>query len=166
MCSLTIIVCQVVSDKTRIKFMTDGILLREFMLDPLLSSYSAIIMDEVFLFFLGFFLHFFHSPPRVHACPPPRFILCHYLGRDFFAFFFLVFPSFVSILLHELMLDPFLSSYSAIILDEVPEPCTPPLLILCQYLGGGNKYLPIYLPSKYQSTYPLSYFPSPPHTLP
>jgi HrpA-like RNA helicase len=35
------------SDKTRIKFMTDGILLREAMLDPLLTSYSAIIMDEV-----------------------------------------------------------------------------------------------------------------------
>jgi hypothetical protein len=68
----------------------------------------------------------------------------------------LVFPSFVFLQFHELMLDPFLSSYSAIILDEVPEPCTPPLLILCQYLGGGNKYLPIYLPSKYQSTYPLS----------
>lgn len=32
---------------TRIKYMTDGILLREVMSDPLLSAYSAIILDEV-----------------------------------------------------------------------------------------------------------------------
>ncbi|CDO91873.1 unnamed protein product [Kluyveromyces dobzhanskii CBS 2104] len=34
------------TDSTKIKFMTDGILLREAMLDPLLEKYSCIIMDE------------------------------------------------------------------------------------------------------------------------
>jgi hypothetical protein len=32
-----------VSNDTRIKFMTDGLLLRETMLDPLLSKYSVIM---------------------------------------------------------------------------------------------------------------------------
>lgn len=32
---------------TRIKFMTEGILLREMMADPLLRHYSVIILDEV-----------------------------------------------------------------------------------------------------------------------
>lgn len=32
---------------TRIKYMTDGVLLREAMGDPLLSAYSAIVLDEV-----------------------------------------------------------------------------------------------------------------------
>lgn len=31
---------------TRIKYMTDGMLLREMMLDPLLSKYSVIMIDE------------------------------------------------------------------------------------------------------------------------
>ena len=34
------------SDFTRIKFMTDGMLLRELMVDPLLSDYSVIVIDE------------------------------------------------------------------------------------------------------------------------
>lgn len=34
------------SPKTRIKYMTDGILLREAILDPLLMKYSIIILDE------------------------------------------------------------------------------------------------------------------------
>lgn len=34
------------SDKTVIKYMTDGMLLREFLTDPELSSYSAIMIDE------------------------------------------------------------------------------------------------------------------------
>ncbi|CAI4231079.1 unnamed protein product [Auanema sp. JU1783] len=33
-------------NETKIKFMTDGILLREFMADPLLSKYSIIMVDE------------------------------------------------------------------------------------------------------------------------
>lgn len=33
-------------DKTRIKFMTDGMLLREMMVDPLISKYSVIMLDE------------------------------------------------------------------------------------------------------------------------
>jgi hypothetical protein len=37
----------VVSKDTRIKFMTDGILLREIISDSLLLPYAAIIMDEV-----------------------------------------------------------------------------------------------------------------------
>ena len=37
----------VYSDKTKLKFMTDGILLREAVTDPLLKSYSVIILDEV-----------------------------------------------------------------------------------------------------------------------
>jgi ATP-dependent RNA helicase DDX35 len=32
---------------TRIKFVTDGVLIREMMLDPLLSGYSVIMVDEV-----------------------------------------------------------------------------------------------------------------------
>lgn len=34
------------SDKTVIKYMTDGMLLREFMTDPELSTYSALVIDE------------------------------------------------------------------------------------------------------------------------
>ena len=34
------------SPETRIKFMTDGLLLREFLLDPLLKKYSIVILDE------------------------------------------------------------------------------------------------------------------------
>lgn len=34
------------SDKTKIKYMTDGILLREALVDNMLSNYSVIIMDE------------------------------------------------------------------------------------------------------------------------
>ena len=34
-------------EKTRIQFMTDGILFRELLIDPLLQRYSVIILDEV-----------------------------------------------------------------------------------------------------------------------
>lgn len=34
------------SEKTVIKYMTDGMLLKEFMMDPTLSSYKVIIVDE------------------------------------------------------------------------------------------------------------------------
>jgi hypothetical protein len=34
------------SDKTVLKYMTDGMLLREFLTDPELSTYSALIIDE------------------------------------------------------------------------------------------------------------------------
>ena len=34
------------SDRTLIKYMTDGCLLREFLDDPALSKYSVIILDE------------------------------------------------------------------------------------------------------------------------
>lgn len=34
------------SIETRIKYLTDGMLLREMMLDPLLSKYSVIMIDE------------------------------------------------------------------------------------------------------------------------
>ena len=34
------------SDKTVLKYMTDGMLLREFLTDPILSTYSALIIDE------------------------------------------------------------------------------------------------------------------------
>ncbi|KAL0225825.1 hypothetical protein P9112_013149 [Eukaryota sp. TZLM1-RC] len=34
------------SDKTRIKFVTDGMLLREMMLDPMLNRYDVVIIDE------------------------------------------------------------------------------------------------------------------------
>lgn len=32
--------------RTRIKFLTDGVLIRETMLDPLLSRYSVLMIDE------------------------------------------------------------------------------------------------------------------------
>lgn len=35
-----------VGGATRLKFMTDGILLRELQLDFLLSGYSAVVVDE------------------------------------------------------------------------------------------------------------------------
>ena len=34
------------SDKTVLKYMTDGMLLREFLTDPALSTYAALIIDE------------------------------------------------------------------------------------------------------------------------
>ncbi|KAL5200327.1 hypothetical protein ABZP36_021530 [Zizania latifolia] len=36
------------SNATRIKYMTDGLLLREALLDPLLSKYSVIVVDEAY----------------------------------------------------------------------------------------------------------------------
>ena len=35
------------SDDTKVKYMTDGMLLREFLMDPLLSGYGVIMIDEV-----------------------------------------------------------------------------------------------------------------------
>lgn len=34
------------SDRTRIKYMTDGMLFRETMIDPLLTKYSVVMIDE------------------------------------------------------------------------------------------------------------------------
>lgn len=34
------------SDRTKIKYMTDGMLFRETMIDPLLTKYSVIMIDE------------------------------------------------------------------------------------------------------------------------
>ena len=34
------------AELTKIKFVTDGMLLREMMLDPLLSKYSVVMLDE------------------------------------------------------------------------------------------------------------------------
>lgn len=34
------------SDSTKIKYMTDGCLLREFLVDPTLSKYSIVVLDE------------------------------------------------------------------------------------------------------------------------
>jgi hypothetical protein len=40
---------------TKIKYMTDGMLLREFMTAPDLAAYSVVIVDEVRVFFCAFF---------------------------------------------------------------------------------------------------------------
>ena len=37
---------EMVSNKTRVKFVTDGMLLREAILDPDLSKYAVIVLDE------------------------------------------------------------------------------------------------------------------------
>ena len=37
---------EIVSAETKLKFLTDGMLLREAMLDPLLQKYSVVILDE------------------------------------------------------------------------------------------------------------------------
>jgi ATP-dependent RNA helicase DDX35 len=37
---------EVMSERTKIKFMTDGILLRELQNDPLLTKYNVVIVDE------------------------------------------------------------------------------------------------------------------------
>ena len=34
------------SSKTRVKYLTDGMLMREAMLDPTLLAYSVLILDE------------------------------------------------------------------------------------------------------------------------
>ena len=34
------------SERTKLKYMTDGMLLREFLLDPVLETYSVMIIDE------------------------------------------------------------------------------------------------------------------------
>ena len=34
------------SDRTKIKYMTDGMLFRETMIDPLLTKYNVIMIDE------------------------------------------------------------------------------------------------------------------------
>ena len=34
------------SERTKLKYMTDGMLLREFLVDPSLDTYSVIIIDE------------------------------------------------------------------------------------------------------------------------
>jgi ATP-dependent RNA helicase DDX35 len=36
-----------ISENTKVKFMTEGILLREMLANPLLSEYSVIMIDEV-----------------------------------------------------------------------------------------------------------------------
>ncbi|KAI8645640.1 P-loop containing nucleoside triphosphate hydrolase protein [Parasitella parasitica] len=40
------IVCTQTSDRTKIKYMTDGMLFRETMIDPLLTNYTVIMIDE------------------------------------------------------------------------------------------------------------------------
>ena len=42
-------------DVTKIKYLTEGILIRELMGDPLLNTYSAIILDEVHVFLSLYF---------------------------------------------------------------------------------------------------------------
>ena len=45
-------------DVTKIKYLTEGILIRELMGDPLLNTYSAIILDEVHVFLSLYFYTF------------------------------------------------------------------------------------------------------------
>ena len=56
---------------TRIKFLTEGILIRELMGDPLLNTYSVLILDEVSRRFMEFktkkimYCLLIHNPPYV-----------------------------------------------------------------------------------------------------
>lgn len=47
------------SEHTILKYMTDGVLLRESLRDPDLNMYSAIIMDEGLFFLFLLFMFFF-----------------------------------------------------------------------------------------------------------
>ncbi len=68
--------------ETRIKFMTDGILLAEIQSDPLLRAYSALILDEAHErslnidFLLGYLQGLLRQARRSEAAssPPPRSI--------------------------------------------------------------------------------------------
>lgn len=45
-CSPVVVLARRVGPQTKVKFCTDGMLLREMMMDPLLTAYSVVMLDE------------------------------------------------------------------------------------------------------------------------
>lgn len=81
------------SDKTRIKYMTDGMLLREFLTEPDLAGYSVMIIDEAHertlstdvllgLVKVSFRKPYQPSSPRAGHCSLPARLQAPHLERD------------------------------------------------------------------------------------
>lgn len=81
------------SDKTRIKYMTDGMLLREFLTEPDLAGYSVMIIDEAHertlstdvllgLVKVSFRTPYQPSSPRAGHCSLPARLQAPHLERD------------------------------------------------------------------------------------